>query len=72
MSTYMSPAINDSEAPFEMNGYLRVIQPEYLPQSDRNAFYNQLAQYKSDYGRKVNETLVFHNSVARTSTAGAS
>ena len=64
MSTFLRPVIGgQQEAPFEISGHSRIIQASYLPKPVKSTFFNMLGQYESNLGRKVNETMVFHEAL---------
>lgn len=69
MSTYYKPLVGPNEAQFEMSGHLRVLCPTYLPRKSQKSFFNKLEQYKTNLGRKVNETLVFHETAGKHHTS---
>ena len=65
MSTFNKPLIAPSEAAFDMQGHLRVLQAEYLPKNDRETFYNMLDRYKDEKRRKVHDAMIFNETVGK-------
>ena len=65
MSTFLRPVIGPQESHFEMQGHTRILQASYLPKPAQDTFYNMLGQYQSNLGRKVNHTLVFHETLSK-------
>ena len=65
MSSFLKPLIGPHEGPFEIHGHQRLFQASYLPKPSKNQYYNMLEKYKRGLSRKVNETLVFHESLGK-------
>lgn len=71
MSTYHKPFIGPDEGAFDMQGYTRILQVSYLPRRAQDGFVHMVDHYKENLGRKVNETLVFHQTLAKTHATAA-
>ena len=59
MTTIHQPEIGGNEGPYEMQGYTRILQPNYLPKTQKNEFRNIMEEVKGKFGRKINDMLVY-------------
>ena len=65
MSTFLKPIIGPNDSVFEMQGHSRVLCPSYLPKHKKEDFYIMLDKFQYHLGRKVNETLAFHETLPK-------